>query len=316
MSKVLVVAETVDGQLHDVTRELVTAASVIGDSITLGIPAGNADALAAEAAIEGVDEVATVQLADGAFNHELQHRAVRALIQQTEPQFILMGYTIRSASFAAALAEELNLGFASDVVHLDRSGETGGVTATRPVYGGRVVAELEFPSAAPVLLLARPNVWAAANSAAAPAPVREVALDLSGDTRVRHVDYLPPEGGVDLNRAAVIFSVGRGVGGKENIEAFAEAAEKCGAVLGASRPLVDAGWLPAAHQVGQTGVSVKPELYVAFGISGALQHLSGIQGSKKVVAVNTDQNAPIFNVADVGAIADVNEVVEQLKLLL
>jgi electron transfer flavoprotein alpha subunit len=121
---------------------------------------------------------------------------------------------------------------------------------------------------------------------------------------------------VDLKRADVVLAVGRGVGAQENIGVFAELAEQLGAVLGASRPLVDAGWLPPAHQVGQTGVTVKPKVYVAFGISGAIQHLAGMQASKTIVAVNTDEAAPIFNVATVGAVADINEVAEQMKLLL
>ncbi|GAA1809433.1 electron transfer flavoprotein subunit alpha/FixB family protein [Planosporangium flavigriseum] len=314
MSGVLVVTEVVDGRLDESVRELVTAAVAVGGPVTLGVAAADVDAVLADTAIAGVDEVVTVRLAAGGFDHELQRHAVRAMIEQVTPDVVVLGYTIRAAAYAAALAEELGLGFASDVVGLSR--DAGELVAIKPVYGGKVYAELGFASDAAVLVTLRPGVWEQAEVAGAPAAVREVALGGSAVSRVRHVEYLAPAGGVDLKRADVIFSVGRGVGAKENIEKFAEIANKLGAGLGASRPLVDSGWLPAAHQVGQTGVSVKPKLYVAFGISGALQHLAGMSGSKKIIAINTDKDAPIFNVADVGAVADILEVADELKALI
>ncbi len=122
--------------------------------------------------------------------------------------------------------------------------------------------------------------------------------------------------GVDLTLADVIFNLGCGVGEQGNIEPFAAVAKRMDVALGASRPLVDAGWLPASHQVGQTGVIVKPRLYVAFGISGAIQHLVGMQASNTVVAINSDPDAAIFDFSDIGAVADINEVAKQMKVLL
>jgi electron transfer flavoprotein alpha subunit len=315
MTRILVVAECTDGAIADVTREVITAGAAVGDSITLGLAAPNVEAVAAGATIDGVDDVVAVELEDSGFDHECQHAAVHAMMQHVDPQVVLMGNTIRSTSFAAALAEEMNLGFASDVVRLTRA-DTGELVAARPVYGGKVFAELVFPSDAPTLLLIRANVWPEAGTGTAPARLRPIELNKAAANRIRHLDYVSPETGVDLTRAGIIFSIGRGIGDRANVDAFAAIADKLGALLGASRPLVDAGWLSPPHQVGQTGVSVKPQLYVAFGISGALQHLAGMQSSKKVVAINTDKDAPIFSVADIGAVSDVNEVAAELQALL
>ncbi|HEY0485899.1 MAG TPA: electron transfer flavoprotein subunit alpha/FixB family protein, partial [Mycobacteriales bacterium] len=262
--------------------------------------------------IAGVDAVVAVRVPAG-FDPDTARAAVAALIEQVGPDVVLLVHSIRSASFAAGLAAEAGLGFVADVVQLRR--EDDAVVAVKPVYGGKVMAELDFPGRDRVLVLVRSNVWEAAGDAAAAPAVTELDLP-AAERRVRHVEYRVPESGVDLKRADVVLAVGRGVGAQENIGVFAELAEQLGAVLGASRPLVDAGWLPPAHQVGQTGVTVKPKVYVAFGISGAIQHLAGMQSSKTIIAVNTDEAAPIFNVADVGAVADINEVAEQMMLLL
>ena len=312
MSGALVVTQVVDGHLEDSVRELVTAAVELGGPVTLGVVAEDPAAVVAETAIAGVDAVVAARVPAG-FDPDTARAAVAALIEQVGPDVVLLAHSIRSASFAAGLAAEAGLGFAADVVQLRR--EDGAVVAVKPVYGGKVLAELDFPGRQRVLALVRSNVWEAAGDAAAAPAATEVALP-AVERRVRHVEYRVPESGVDLKRADVVLAVGRGVGAQENIGIFVELAEQLGAVLGASRPLVDAGWLPPAHQVGQTGVTVKPKVYVAFGISGAIQHLAGMQASKTIVAVNTDEAAPIFNVATVGAVADINEVAEQMKLLL
>lgn len=314
MSGILVVAECADGQLGELTAQLVMAAVALGGRVTLGFVAGDVGQVAAQCAISGVDEIVAVRVDSEAFDHEVQSAAIRAMIEQVHPKVVLMGYTIRTTSFAAGLAESLDLGFASDVVGLSR-GLAGELVAVRPMYGGKIHAELAFSGESSALVLLRPNVLQTAAPGGAP-HVRELSFDPSGISRVRHREYRRPAEGVDLRCADVIFSVGRGVGEQKNIQPFAEIAQRMGAALGASRPVVDAGWLPAPHQVGQTGITVKPKLYVAFGISGAMQHLVGMQSSTTIVAVNTDSDAPIFDVADVGAVADIHEVAEQIKALL
>lgn len=315
MAGVLVVGECVDGVLSEVTRELVTAAVALDGPVTLGIATAGVDDVIDAASISGVETIVTVSMPSVRFDAELQRRAVDALVDHAQPAVILMGFTIRAASFAAAIAETRNLGFASDVVWVGND-TTGVVTAKKTIYGGHVVAELGFPIDAPVLLLLRPSVWEPApNSDTAP-PRTDISVGLDLRAHVRHVEFIVPASDVDLKGADVIFSVGRGVGSQENIQVFADLAKKMGAALGASRPIVDAGWLPSGHQVGQTGVSVKPRVYVAFGISGALQHLAGISGAKTIVAINTDESAPIFGIAHAGAVADIFEVAAELEKLL
>lgn len=314
MSKVLVVAEHADSVLDDVTRELVTAARDLGDQITLGVAASNPKALVEQATIGGVDQIVTVQIDTGDASDECQHAAVRAMIEHVTPDAIVMAFIPRVTSYAAALAEELGLGFASDVVSARRD-DRGDVVAARPVYEGKVLAELGFPEGRTPVLLLRPLVWAPAGEQDLP-PVIELDVRIPVP-RVRRVQVLEPSAeGVDLTQADLVLAVGRGVGEKDKIAVFANVAERMGAALGASRPLVDAGWLPPHHQIGQSGVAVKPRVYLAFGISGALQHLVGISGAKTIVAVNTDGNAPIFDVADIGSSADMFEVAEELSKLL
>lgn len=310
MATILVIGETTGGALSDASRELVNAAISLGGPITLGlISAGDG---VAPAPLVGVETVATTVVPF--LDSESRRQAVDALIAHTSPGVVLLPFTITSAAFAAGIAETLNLGFASDIVALSRDA-AGNLIAQKSVYGGQVVAELEFPTDSPTLILVRQGVFAPAADGGSPAVV-EVPIDNYVAPKAQHVELIVPESEVDLKNADVIFSVGRAVGGKENIKQFASLAENAGAVLGASRPVIDAGWLPPGHQVGQTGVSVKPRVYVAFGISGAQQHLAGIGGAKTVIAINSDANAPIFGVANYGAVADIFEVAAALKSLL
>lgn len=312
MTKALVLAELAEGHIGDTTRELVTAARGLGEDtvVTVAVLAAEPKPLVEELAVAGIDAVLTMSLPGEGFDAEQQQAAVAALMDEVEPDVVLTSYAIRSASFGGALAYQRDLGFVSDVVGLTADGET--LLAVRPVYGGKVHAEIELRANRPSLLLARSGSFAPAGDGDVPTRVGEVPAP-AGAGRVRHLSYQEPEEGVDLKRAEVILAIGRGVGGEENIPIFVDLAQQMGAMLGATRPVVDAGWLPAAHQVGQTGTTVKPKLYLAFGISGALQHLAGMSGAKTVVAVNTDASAPIFAVSDEGAVADIGEVAEALK---
>ena len=314
MSGALVVGEITNGRLGEATACLVAAAVDLGGPVTLGVVTNDSEPIAAQAAFVGIDQIVAVTADAEPFNHEVQAAAVAAMIDHQQPALVLMGYTIRAASFAAGLAESLDLGFASDAIDVRRD-DAGALLAIRPLYGGKVQAEVAFSQDVPAMILMRPNAHAAAAAPTAP-PVHQLAFDPAGISRVRHQEFRQPDTGVDLTQAEVILAVGRGVGEQEKIQPFAQIAELLGVALGASRPVVDSGWLPSAHQVGQTGVTVKPRLYVAFGISGALQHLAGMQTSNTIVAVNTDPDAAIFNVAHEGAVADIHEVAEHIKALL
>jgi len=177
-----------------------------------------------------------------------------------------------------------------------------------------VQAELEFPAGSPVILLLRPTAWSPAEG---PGQATVTELQVSPRTaRSRHLEFVEaPPSDVDITTSDFLLSIGRGIGERENIEQFAALAEKMGATLSVSRPIVDAGWMPSARQVGQSGKTVKPKVYLAFGISGAVQHLAGMKTSGTIIAINTDPEAAIFDVAHYGAVIDLFSVADELEKL-
>jgi electron transfer flavoprotein alpha subunit len=312
MSGILVVAESRRGELREVSQELVGAALALKDQAggrvaVAAIGAGaaeHADALGAT----GVDEVLTVATPDENFEPHVHAGALEALIEQESPALVLVGHTIDSLGFGPAVAAKLGLGFASDVTAL---GWDDGPVATRGDYGGKVQAELDFPGKETVLLMLRAGAFEAAEGSGA-APARAVEAG-AVEARTEQLGFREVEtGDVDITKAEFLLSVGRGIEDKDALEQFEELAEKMGATLSVSRPLVDAGWVSNARQVGQSGKTVKPKVYLALGISGAVQHIAGMQNADTIIAVNTDPEAPIFRVADYGAVADLFDVADEL----
>ena len=309
MSGILVVAESRRGELREVSLELVGAA------IGLKEQAGGRLAVAAiggqdpgSLGVEGVDEVLTVASASEHFEAHVHAAALEALIEEESPSLVMLGHTIDSLGFGPAVAAKLGLGFASDVTGL---GWDGGPVATRGGYGGKVEVELEFPGKETVLLMLRAGAFEAPEGGGG-APVRAVEM-AAAEPGSEHLGFREVEAGdVDITKADFLLSVGRGIEDKDALPQFEELAEKMGATLSVSRPLVDAGWVPNARQVGQSGKTVKPKVYLALGISGAVQHLAGIQNADTIIAVNTDPEAPIFRVAHYGAVADLFDVADQL----
>jgi electron transfer flavoprotein alpha subunit len=211
-----------------------------------------------------------------------------------------------------AVASRRRRGFASDVLSVHW--EADRVRAGRGAYGQRLVAELEFPGKPTVLVLVRGGAFAAAAPAAAGSAIRTfLELDLDGAPRSTRIELRePPAGEVDITRADFLLSVGRGVEDAERIAELELLAARIGATLSASRPLVDAGWVSSERQVGQSGRTVAPKVYLALGISGALQHVAGMSKARLIIAVNSDPQAPIFDVAHHGAVADLFEVATEL----
>jgi len=309
---VLVVADHLRGQVRDVTRELITAGRELGP-VTVAVIGSDSAALAEAVNVEGVTEIVTVQIPAGEFENDAYQAAVEALIASRQPRVTLLGFTVNSMGYGPAVAVKLGLGFASDVHGVVIEGDA--VIATRSFYGSKVSAELEFPGADSVLLLLRPTVWAPAEGQGS-AQVTSLEIPAPA-SRARHLEIVEPTASadVDITQAAFLLSIGRGIGDKENVEMFKGLAEKMGATLSVSRPLVDAGWMPASRQVGQSGKTVKPTVYLAFGISGAVQHLAGMKTAGTIIAVNTDPEAAIFTVAQYGAKADLFDVAEELEKL-
>lgn len=307
---VLVVAEHLRGQVQDVTRELITAARELGDSVAVAAIAKDPSALVPAVNVNGVDEVITVPVEQEEFENDVYQRAVEALISERRPQVTLLGFTVSSIGYGPAVAARLGLGFASDVFAVGLDGDA--VVAQRAFYGGKIHGEIEFEDAEGVLLLLRPTIWSPAEGAGS-ATVTEFASP-SAASRARHQRYIDVEAGdVDIATADLLVSVGRGVSDEDAIRQFEQLAEKMGAMLTASRPVIDAGLLSHERQVGQSGKTVKPKVYLAFGISGAVQHVAGMKQSGTIIAVNSDPEAAIFNVAHFGAVADMFEVAEELE---
>jgi electron transfer flavoprotein alpha subunit len=323
MGGVLVIAEARRGELREVSLELITAARAVKDAaggrLAVALIDADASAHATVLAADGVDEVLTVSSPSPNFEAHVAARALAALIEAEQPVLVLLGHTIDAMGFGPAVAARGRLGFASDVIWL---GWDGGPLARRGAYADKLLDELEFPGKDCTLLMIRPGTFSPAapgdgagapSGAQAPARAFEVA-DLLDAARSEHVAFREvPAGDVDITKADFLLSIGRGVADRDNIPRFEELAERLGATLSVSRPIVDAGWMPSARQVGQSGKTVKPRLYLAFGISGAVQHLAGMRTAETIIAVNTDPEAPIFGVAHYGAVADMFELADALE---
>jgi electron transfer flavoprotein alpha subunit len=313
MSGTLVMADHLSGRLRDISRELVSAAQPLARPLSVAVVAAQPSGLADEANLEGVDEVIAVEGGRDEFENDVYQAALEKLIGERQPDVVLTGFTVNAMGYAPAVAAKLGLAFASDVFAM--SSENGALLVRRAYYGAKVHAELELTGGRPALVMVRPTVFPPAAPGGS-ASRSEVPLG-AVESRAKHRSFEePPVSDVDITAADFLLSIGRGIGERENIDRFVELAEKIGATLSVSRPLVDSGWMPSARQVGQSGKTVKPKVYLAFGISGAVQHLAGMKGSGTIIAVNSDPEAAIFGVANYGAVVDLFAVADELDKLL
>jgi electron transfer flavoprotein alpha subunit len=317
MSGILIIAEHVGGALRDISKEMIGAAGAIkegfGGPVRVALLSSDPAKMAAGLALEGVDAVVSVRTPGDDFDPHVYEEAAIQLGRQFEPGLILVGHTVNGMALAAAIAARLGAGFASDVMALKV--EDGQLVATRGAYGNKVNLEVAFPNRGIVVLALR--------GASFPVPPEgrdaqsvDVDLDLSAAAASQsHQGYVdPPPSDIDITKAEYILSVGRGIQDKDNLPRFQELADRMGFTFGASRPIIDAGWLPKAHQVGQSGkVASNCKVYLAFGISGAVQHLFGMKHVDTIVAINTDPEAPIFNVATYGINMDLFELAGELE---
>ncbi len=255
-------------------------------------------------------------LVDGAFEHynadQFVH-ALAALAREKDPEIILVPGSMNGRELAAALAAALGGGAVQECIDIRRDGDA--VLADRAFLGGNLTAVVENRSEGPKVFSVRPKAFPLpAEDAGNAADIEEVTPVLrEGGSRTKRVEFLADEGKtVNLTDADVIVSGGRGLGTAEGFDVIRELADVLGGAVGASRAVVDNGWISYPHQVGQTGKTVKPKLYIACGISGAIQHLAGMRTSDTIVAINKDENAPIFKVAHFGIVGDLFEVVPQL----
>jgi electron transfer flavoprotein alpha subunit len=314
MAGVLVLAETRRGELRDVSLELITAgrgiASALGCPLKVAVVDSEPHRFTAALTCDEVDEVIVVPSPSEHFEAHVLERAAAELVEREQPSVVITGFTIDAMGWAPALAAARGLGFASDVTAARV--EDGEMVVRREFYGGKVTVELDFPDKPGVVVMMRPGACEPA-AIGGTATVTEVPFGSDGAARTEHLGFREVErGDVDITTAEFLLSIGRGVEKQEDVAQFEELADKLGATISASRPLVDAGWMPSSRQVGQSGRTVKPKVYLALGISGAVQHLAGIRDAGTIIAVNTDPDAPIFGVAQYGAVADMFEVAEAL----
>jgi len=312
---VMIVAEQRDGALRKISLELASTARKLadqtGDEVSAILLGSGIEGLAAELGKYGVDKVF---VGDNAamepYITEAHAAVVAKVVKENDPAILLLGASVQGKDLSSRVAAKLAAGLATDCTDVKLDG--GKLVAIRPLYAGKCFGEVVF-NVAPAIASLRPNVFPAAENAKAGAVVKvDAAVDAASiKSKVLEVQK-DTSGKVDLTEANVIVSGGRGMKGPEGYAILEELADVLKGTVGASRAAVDAGWRPQKDQVGQTGKVVSPNLYIACGISGAIQHLAGMSSSKCIVAINKDAEAPIFTKADYGVIDDLFKVVPEL----
>ena len=249
------------------------------------------------------------------YNTDVYAYAVEKLVEKYNPNTILIGATNQGRDLGPRVSSRLHTGLTADCTELDVDAETGNVQWTRPAFGGNLMAQILCPDSRPQMGTVRPGVFSK-EAFGRKDNIEEIEenIEYTGEIRTKILNFIPRDEGeeVDLVGAEFIVSGGRGLGEAANFKIIEELAEALGATVGSSRAAVDAGWISHSHQVGQSGKTVGPKVYIAIGISGAIQHLAGINASDTIIAINKDPDAPIFDVADYGIVGDLFEVVPAL----
>jgi electron transfer flavoprotein alpha subunit len=323
---ILVIAEQRSGKLNRATWETVAAAQRLAatggsadSAITIVVPGSHIDGVAAELAAAQVQEIVTVDHpALASYTPDGYTTALQQAIAQVSPSLVLLPHTYQTRDFAPKLAARIERALITDVTAIKSSTESaknagGGPVFVRPMFQGKLTADVVPLGPPPHLVTFQIGAFRGDQAARgpSPAPIRasQVTIDAAAIRQKPEEPFQEARQSVDLSQAERIVSVGRGIKGQEHLALAQQLAEALGAELGASRPICDAGWLPMDRQVGSSGQTVAPKVYVALGISGAIQHLVGMKGSNVVVAINKDPDAPIFEIADYGIVGDLFEVV-------
>jgi electron transfer flavoprotein alpha subunit len=315
---VLVILEQQGGKWHRMSWETLAAgqqfAAALGQPVEAAVFGQGVSALAAEAATKNVAKVYAVEhdlLKD--YTADAYSSAVEALIRRVNPTLVLFPHTYQVRDFAPKVATRFNQVLVSDVI--SARFESGSPVFVRLLFQGKLNGDVRLKGAGPFFASVQAGAYRADTLEAGGSGTVETfepALDASKIRQKPEPPFRESARAVDLTAAEIIVSVGRGIKEKDNIPVVEELAKALGAELAASRPICDAGWLPMERQVGSSGQTVAPKVYIAVGISGAIQHLVGMKGAKTIVAINKDANAPIFEVADYGIVGDLFEVVPAL----
>lgn len=314
-----VFAEQTDGRLAGVVFELLAEArrmaAVTGEEVSAVLAGEGTRDLQPELIAHGADRVYVAEDSVlASFRDETYVTVIASLVEQHQPSVILFGATARGRSLAPRLAARLGTGLTADCTELDID-ETGLLIQTRPAFGGNIMATIVCRRHRPQMATVRPRIL----QADAPDYDREgeiVDVPVDGpalQVRTLLLEAVEEEQGIMIEDADIIVAGGRGLGGPEGFEILFDLAKTLGGAVGVSRPVVDAGWVPYIHQVGQTGKTVSPSIYIACGISGAVQHMAGMRSADTIIAINKNPDAPIFNVATYGLVGDLFQIIPNLK---
>ena len=321
-NKIFVVGEVRNGNIHHVTYELTSEGAVLGEKIS-----GSVVVLLLGHKIDhehikklfktGADRAIVIDHEKlDHLNDEIYVHNIEKVLKEEEPVIALTGATPQGRAIIPKLAIKLDTGLTADCTELDIEDESGLLLQTRPAFGGNLMATIKTPKHTPQMSTVRPKVFKINESFSKEEKIEYRDYE-DVDTNIKIVEVLRDiEDMVNISEADIVVSGGRGEGHKEKFSLIYELADMVNGAVGASRAAVDAGWIPYAHQVGQTGTTVSPKVYFAIGISGAIQHQVGMKSADTIIAVNRDSSAPIFDIADFGIVGDLFEVVPKLIKLL
>jgi len=314
---ILVIAEQRGGSLNRATWETIAAAQQLAgeEPIAVVVPGSGIDAVAAELAAAKVQEViAADHPALESYTPDGYTAALQQMVERLSPSLVVLPHTYQTRDFAPKVAARLARACVTDVTAFKRAGEQ--LVFVRPMFQGKLAADVVPQGPTPHFVSFQIGAFradqAARGSTAAPVRRLDVNVDAASVREKPEPPFQQARQSVDLSQAERIVAVGRGIKGPENLTLAQQLAAAIGAEVAASRPICDAGWLPMERQVGSSGQTVSPKLYIALGISGAIQHLVGMKGSQTIVAINKDPDAPIFEVADFGVVGDLFEIVPAL----
>ncbi|MFL6204823.1 MAG: electron transfer flavoprotein subunit alpha/FixB family protein [Acidimicrobiales bacterium] len=310
LNTIWVYAEATDGKVSPLTLELLTKARSLGGTVEAVYAGDDADAVAGPLGAHGATKVhSTGDLGGSLAGVPVASAIAKAIEGGSGPDLLLLGTTYEGRDIAARLSVAVDKPVLTNNVDIEADGDS--VVVTEPIFGGTKLVKTKFTGGGPFIVLVRPKSFAAEESGGGAAEVASLEVTDPGTAKVtnRHVEEAS---GPKLDEANIVVSGGRGLGEAGKYEMIEQLAKLLKAAPGASRAIVDAGWVPYSYQVGQTGKVVKPTVYIAAGISGATQHLVGMKGSKNIIAINKDPEAPIFSVADLGIVGDVHKVLPKL----
>ncbi|NCN95089.1 MAG: electron transfer flavoprotein subunit alpha/FixB family protein [Bdellovibrionales bacterium] len=312
MSQIFVFLEAKDGKLKKGGLELLSWANTKGLDCSAGLIGKNLASAAEQAGHYGAKTVFTCETSEDGFNPEIFVKALKEMVETSQAKMILANASSTAKDVFPRLAAMLDSGVASDCTGIEI--KDGQLVATKPLYSGKCTAEVEFEEGSLSMILMRSNqLTVSAPDESKKAEIKSISPATASENLVLEKVVQGASNKPDLTEANIIISGGRGMGEAKNFEVLEDLASAIGATVGASRAVVDAGWVPHGMQVGQTGKTVSPSLYIACGISGAIQHVAGMSGSKVIVAINKDGDAPIFQKASYGIVGDIFELAGPLK---